>query len=157
VLAEDLRFALATKRAGGRLVLADGAAVLTCRMYANFGEAWRGLARNALPAALDSGPFLAAFVLAWAILFVLPPIVLIERVVRRLAGRRDHHEPSARLALAATVGQLALRLIVGRRHGWPLWDVALQPVSAALLPVVLLDSWRRHRSGAVIWRGRRCS
>jgi hypothetical protein len=53
-------------------------------------------------------------------------------------------------------GQLVLRLGIGQRHGWPWRDVALQPVGASLLLGVLINSWYRHRIGAVTWRGRRC-
>lgn len=76
-IAEDMRFALATKRRGGRLVLADGGAVLGCRMYRGFADAWRGCARNAFPAALENLVVFSLFALAWAVFFALPPLALL--------------------------------------------------------------------------------
>jgi len=155
LFSEDMQFAIATKRRGGQLVLADGTAVVACRMYPGFADAWGGMARNALPGALGSGAVYWPFVLAWAALFALPPATVIALAVRRLASRRPTPPPLARLALGATGGQLALRLAVGRRHRWPMRDAALQPLGAMLVFGVLIDSWRRHRTGAITWRGRR--
>ncbi len=155
LFSEDMQLAVATKRRGGRLVLADGAAVVACRMYGGFADAWGGMARNALPGALGSGAVYWPFVLAWAALFALPPATVIALAARCLAGRRSAPPPLARLALGAMGGQLALRLAVGYRHHWPMRDVALQPLGAVLMLGVFVDSWRRHRTGAITWRGRR--
>jgi chlorobactene glucosyltransferase len=155
LFSEDMQFAVATKRRGGRLVLADGAAVLSCRMYRGFADAWRGMTRNALPAALGSPVIFWAFALAWAAIFALPPATVLGLFVRQLVGQTTMPTPLARLALAATGGQLALRLAIGQRHRWPLGELALQPLSAFLTLAMLADSYRRHRTGAVTWRGRR--
>jgi chlorobactene glucosyltransferase len=155
--AEDMRFAVATKRRGGQLVLADGTTVVACRMYRSFVDAWLGMARNALPAALGSPAIYWSFVAAWAALFVLPPATVIALAARRLTGRPPASPSMLRLALGATAGQLALRLAVGRHHRWSLRDVALQPLGAMLTLGVLIDSWCRHRTSAVTWRGRRYS
>lgn len=154
LLGEDMRFALATKRRGGRLVLADGAAVLDCRLYTGFADAWRGTARNALPGALGSPTIFWPFVAAWTILFVLPPATLLALALARLVGRAEGGGSLARLALAAAGGQVALRLMLGHRHGRPAWEAALQPPGAILILGALLDSYRRYRIGAVSWRGR---
>ncbi len=155
LLAEDMPFAVATKRRGGRLVLADGRAVVACRMYRGFADAWRGMARNALPAALGSSAVYWAFVLTWAVLFALPPLAALGLTVARAAGRARGTERPARLALVATAGQLALRLGMARHHRRPVAEAALQPLSSLLILGVLLDSYRRHRAGTVTWRGRR--
>jgi len=155
LFSEDMQLAIATKRRGGQLVLADGTAVVACRMYPGLADAWGGMARNALPGALGSGAVYWPFVLAWAALFALPPATVIALAARRLANRRPAPSPLARLALGATGGQLALRLAVGHRQRWPMGDVALQPLGAVLMLGVLVDSWRRHRTGAITWRGRR--
>ncbi|HEY8598002.1 MAG TPA: glycosyltransferase family 2 protein [Thermomicrobiales bacterium] len=156
MLGEDMQFAVAAKRQGGRVVLADGCAVLDCRMYTGFAEVWRGLTRNAQPAARGSVVALALFGLAWALLFVMPPFAALALVMRQVRDRRRAEGALTRLALVATGGQLALRLAIGQRHGWPCRDVALQPLGACLLLGVLVDSWYRHRIGAVTWRSRRC-
>ncbi len=179
-IAEDMRFAVETKRRGGGLVLADGGAVLDCRMYGGFADAWRGCSRNAFPAALESVPVFGLFAAAWALLFVLPPLALASlgaaTLGRRLCrsrvdarvlppaptplppnvgGAGEGHTP-LRLALAATGGQLVVRFLVGRRYGRPTWEVVLQPVGSVLVLGVLLNSYRLHRlGGGAGWRGRR--
>jgi chlorobactene glucosyltransferase len=170
-IAEDMRFAVETKRRGGILVLADGSAVVTCRMYDGFASAWRGLARNALPAALDSPPIFLAFASIWTILFVLPPLTVLARTSRRAmargsgsgkstwfpSGLRD--QKSCRiggLAWGATTGQVVLRWLIGRRFARPAWEAGLQPLSSVLLLGVLFDSYRRHRlGGRIVWRERK--
>lgn len=154
LLGEDIQFAVATKRRGGRLVLADGGAVLTCRLYRGFADAWRGMARNAFPGALGSPRLFWPFVAAWAALFALPPLTLLGLALGRLIGFACLGGPQVRLALGATAGQIALRYLSGRRHAQPPWDAALQPISSLLTLGILLDSYRRHRTGAVTWRGR---
>ena len=158
ILGDDMRFAAETKRRGGGLVLADGGAVLDCRMYGGFADAWRGCSRNAFPAALESVPVFGLFTAAWALLFVLPPLALAGLGAAALGRglRRSRADAPLRLALAATGGQLVVRFLVGRRYGRPTWEVALQPIGSVLVLGVLLNSYRLHRlGGGVGWRGRR--
>ena len=152
----DMHFAVATKRQGGRLVLADGCTVHACHRCANVGEVWRGFTRNAYPAILGSPVALGIFAPARASLFVLPPLTALAPVMRRLRGRRHPNGPLARLSLVATGGQPMPCLAIGHRHGWSWRDVAPQPPGACLLLGVLVNAWYRHRLGAVTWGGRRC-
>lgn len=171
-ITEDLRFAVETKRRGGRVVLADGGAVLDCRMYRGFAETWRGCSRNAFSATRDFPGVIVLFAAAWALFFALPPLASIAfgiAAVRGwLAGRwweSEQLSPAAppqhrggllRLALAGTAGQLLIRFLVGQRSGRPLWEVPLQPAGSLLTLSVLLNAYRLHRLGGDFhWRGRR--
>jgi chlorobactene glucosyltransferase len=153
-IAEDMRFAVETKWRGGRIVLADGRAVLGCRMYRGFADAWAGCSRNAFSAVLSSLPIFLIFTAAWTCFFVLPPVALLwYGGTWAIRARGDNH-PVA-LAAQATLGQVALRWLVGRRERRPAWEALAQPVSSLLFLGVLLNSYRLHRRGVISWRGRR--
>ena len=153
VVAEDMRFAVATKTRGGTVVLADGRHLLDVRMYDGFAASWRGVARNAFSAALESSPLFFAFTGAWALWFALPPLVAVALVARRSG---PGGAALLRLALRATAGQLALRALMVWRNGNPAWEIPLQPLSSVLTLGVLLDSYRRYRfGGGFEWRGTR--
>ena len=152
-IAEDMHFAVETKRRGGRLVLADGQAVLGCQMYQGFADAWAGCSRNAFSAALSSPPTFLLFTAAWACFFALPPMVLLwcgAALVNRMGGS----ERLAILAAQATLGQVAIRWLVGQRDRRPAWEALTQPVSSLLFFGMLLNSYWLHRRGVITWRGR---
>ncbi len=154
VVAEDMRFAVATKVRGGVVALADGRQLLDVRMYHGFAASWRGVTRNAFSAALESSPLFFAFTSAWALWFALPPLVAVVLLVVRRPRPMD--EALLRLALRATGGQLALRALMVWRNGNPAWEILLQPFSSVLTVGVLLDSYRRYRlGGGFEWRGAR--
>ncbi|MDP9372999.1 MAG: glycosyltransferase family 2 protein [Chloroflexota bacterium] len=184
-ITEDMRFAVETKRRGGRVVLADGGAVLACRMYRDFADVWRGCSRNGFSAARAAPGAILLFAAAWAFFFALPPLALLGLAIRpprpaqRWGGVQDEGGTPAppdasrstessppqswggrggllRLALLGTLGQVAIRGAVGLRHGRPAWEALCQPLGSFLTLGVLVNAWRLHRSGGgFAWRGRR--
>ncbi|GLI03160.1 glycosyltransferase [Phytohabitans aurantiacus] len=130
---EDVALARAVKRSGGRIALADGSRVATCRMY----NSWRELEAGYTKSLWTISP---AVVLLLLILYALPPALA----------------PMAPVAgLSAYALGVAGRIITARATGarpWP--DALAHPLSVlALAWLALRSRYLRHRA-RLTWRGR---
>ena len=144
---EDIELARAIKRSGGRIALADGSTLATCRMYGSWAELVAGYTKS-LWAAFGS-PFAGlAVMLGLALLYSAPPVVAVGAA---LAGAWDW-------AIAATVAYLlgvAGRAVSGHATDGRVWPDALaHPLSVCLLAWLLWRSYRDHRRGRLTWKGR---
>lgn len=136
---DDMAFCRAAKRAGLRVDFIDGQELASCRMYASFGEAQRGFAKNLYegigghPSALIAvlGLWFGCFLLPWAAWpwFPVP----------------------ATLGIAANLLQRAL---LARRFGLPAVSVVLHPFAIAVFFAIAIRSWRWSHGDAIRWRGR---
>jgi glycosyl transferase family 2 len=135
---EDVALARAVKRSGGRIALADGSRLATCRMYDGARSLVEGYGKSLWAA---FGPPLAGTALALLLLFVyVVPVLLV------VAG----------FPLAGAVGYLlgvAGRVVTGRATGGRVWPDALaHPLSVLGFVVLLGYSYLRGRS--LRWKGR---
>ncbi|MEH1126648.1 glycosyltransferase [Micromonospora sp. CPCC 206061] len=130
---EDVALARAVKRAGGRIALADGSRVATCRMY----RSWRELDAGYTKSLWTISP---AVVLLLLILYALPPALA----------------PMAPMAgLAGYVFGVTGRVIAARATGGRVWPDALaHPISVVLFGWLALRSVYLRRRGRLAWRGR---
>jgi hypothetical protein len=136
---DDLAVARAVKRAGGRVGVADGAELATCRMY----EAWPDLRegyRKSLWAAFGPAPASAAVAALLALAYVVPPLAALRGSRAGLVGYA-----------AAVVSRVAAARHSGGR-AWP--DPLAHPASVAVLLGLLGASWRGHHRGDLTWKGR---
>lgn len=138
---EDVALCRAAKRAGLRVLFADGHALARCRMYASAAQVRQGFVKN-LYLGVGATPGRLAGVLAvlgWGLL--LPWLAL----------------PFAPLAAAPGVLALgALRLALALRFRQPLVEaVALHPLAILALFAIALESALRTHRGQLAWRGRR--
>ncbi|HEX8757767.1 MAG TPA: glycosyltransferase, partial [Steroidobacteraceae bacterium] len=151
-ICEDVELALLMKRRGYRVLLMDGNALLTTRMYTGWSTLWPGFAKNLIQ--LLGGPVrtvLAApvvVVLAWAA--VCLPLLDLAAVLHGVSG--------APLALAlATLGSAA---VVGLHVGGavhfriPWWYGLLFPLGYTAGAAMALDSVRWRITRRVHWKGR---
>lgn len=151
-ICEDVELALLMKRRGYRVLLMDGNALLTTRMYTGWSTLWPGFAKNLIQ--LLGGPVrtvLAAPVvvaLAWAA--VCLPLKDLVAVLHGVSG--------APLALAlATLGSAA---VVGLHVGGavhfriPWWYGLLFPLGYTAGAAMALDSVRWRITRRVHWKGR---
>src|SRR5258708_9261035 len=88
---DDRDLAAAVKRAGGRLELVDGRALVRTRMYHGLGEHWEGWSKNSYAGSRGGGLFyllmIAGLPLTCVVPFVLPLVGLLARRPRvTLAG-----------------------------------------------------------------------
>ncbi len=136
------------RRAGFHTDLYDGGESVSCRMYRNAGETWRGFTKNAYEG-LGSPVVLAVFTLLEAAGILLPWIWLPIAVARG----ETPLGPTV-LASFAVAAQLFQRTILARRFAQPWECVALHPVTIALLLAIQWRSWWLHLTKRRAWRGR---
>jgi hypothetical protein len=133
---EDIELARAVKRSGGRIALADGSALATCRMYGSWRELVDGYGKS-LWASFGSPAGAAAAVALLVTLYVLPPLTL------SAAG------------LAAYALAVAGRIVTARATRARWFPAALaHPVSIVVLGWLVALSWWRRRHGTLTWKGR---
>jgi hypothetical protein len=144
---EDVELARAVKRAGGRVVLADGAGLARCRMYGSWRELADGYGKS-LWAAFGSPAGAAAVVLLLLTVYGVPPVA-------GLAAAASGQWRAALIAGGAYLLGVAGRVVTARATGGRAWPDALaHPVSVALFGWLVLRSFRRRRRGALSWKGR---
>jgi glycosyltransferase involved in cell wall biosynthesis len=131
---EDIALARAIKRSGGRIALADGSRIATCRMYTSWRELVEGYSKS-LWASFGS-PVIAAFVTLGLIGLYVVPLGF---------GRW--------LGLAAYLVAVLGRIVSARATGGrALPDAFAHPVSILLFAWLLARSYRRRRT--TTWKGR---
>jgi cellulose synthase/poly-beta-1,6-N-acetylglucosamine synthase-like glycosyltransferase len=136
------------RRAGFHTDLYDGGESVSCRMYRNAGETWRGFTKNAYEG-LGSPVVLAVFTLLEAAGILLPWVWLPIAIARG----ETPLGPTV-LASFAVAAQLFQRTILARRFAQPWECVALHPVTIALLLAIQWRSWWLHLTKRRAWRGR---
>lgn len=144
---DDLALARRVKERGGRVVFADGFRMATCRMYRGLGEVWNGFSKNVF-AGLGARPALLVVAVAACFLAFLGPWVALPVAV---ALGSPLVVGAAVLGIGANTVMRAALVI---RHRHPPEGVLLHPLGAALAIAIALNSYRWHRAGAVVWRGR---
>ena len=136
---DDLAVARAVKRAGGRVGVADGAALAACRMYDGWAELSAGY-RKSLWAAFGPAPASAAVAGRLALAYVVPPLAALR---------------GSRVGLVGYAAAVASRVLAARRHAggraWP--DALAHPASVTVLLGLLGASWRGHRRGELTLEG----
>ena len=140
---DDVALLRAVKRSGGRGVVADGTDVAVCRMYDTSEQLVEGYTKS-LWSAFGSPAGAAGVVAALSWLYVVPPVAA-------LAGPTPASRRWGALGYAAGVTG---RVLVARRTGGRAVDSLAHPVSVAAFGVLVAESLRRKRSGALTWRGR---
>ena len=151
-ICEDVAFATLVKRSGYRVLLKDGSAILSTRMYTGWSTLWPGIAKNLQQMLGGTGrtlvTALVAFALAWA--SVLIPVLDIAALARG--------EPLARvalaLALAGSAAAFGLHLAGARHFRIPLGYGLIFPIGYTVGAMIALDSVRWHLTGRVRWKGR---
>ncbi len=145
---DDVGLARAVHRVGGKVRVLFMRELFSCRMYTSLRELWLGWTKNlyaGMHHKLGSVLFLASFV---AFEFILPYVFVPLGLALgnpALIGWG--------LALVAVIQLVRLRMdgLFGQDKRYGL----LQVLGASCLIGLLLDSARRSRAGAVVWKGRR--
>ena len=142
---DDMALCRAVKRAGGRVVFADGAKMASCRMYRSWDEVVRGFSKN-LYEGIGGNPLALLVVLGLHAWFFLAPYVALLLSIG---------DPALRGPAALGVGlNLALRAGMALRWGHPAWSVLLHPIGVLGLMAIALRSALWSARGAIAWRGR---
>ncbi|MEI6185842.1 MAG: glycosyltransferase [Dehalococcoidia bacterium] len=146
---DDIAIGRRVHAMGMKYKLLDGGGLVTCRMYRNFEQVWRGLTKSTF-ATFNFDPLF--MILMWAlvlIVFVSPPLVL-------GIGLAQAQMPVEVTAMAATavIISLVLWTVSHARFHFPLYLVLIYPLSAVFMLVVALASMILTMQGKARWKGR---
>jgi cellulose synthase/poly-beta-1,6-N-acetylglucosamine synthase-like glycosyltransferase len=134
---EDIALARAIKRSGGRIALADGSRLATCRMYTSWRELVEGYSKS-LWASFGSPAIAALVTLGLLGLYVVPLLLVLVGPWLGLATY-----------LVAVLGRVVSARATGGRA---LPDAFGHPVSILVFAWLLIRSYRRRRTTR--WKGR---
>lgn len=144
---EDVELARAVKRAGGRIALADGSRLATCRMYDDWPQLRDGYSKS-LWASFGHPGAAAAVVAALLLLYTAPPLVALVGLVAGVPG-------VAAVGLAGYLLGVVGRVLTARATGGRWWPDALaHPVSVVVLGWLTLRSYHLRKRRRLTWRGR---
>ncbi|MEU1400542.1 glycosyltransferase family 2 protein [Micromonospora zamorensis] len=144
---EDVELARAVKRSGGRIALADGSRLATCRMYDDWPQLRDGYSKS-LWASFGHPGAAAAVVASLLLLYTAPPLIALAGVATGAPG-----VVAAGLAgyLLGVAGRVFTARATGGR-GWP--DALAHPVSVVVLGWLTLRSYHLRKRRRLTWRGR---
>jgi chlorobactene glucosyltransferase len=151
-ICEDVALARLLKRRGHRVLLQDGGALLSTRMYTGWATLWPGIAKNLTE--MLGGPLptiamaAAAIALSWA-LILLPVIDLAG-----CAGGKSSACVAAIPAFLASAAAFGLHLAGAAHFRIPFWYGFLFPLGYSAGALIGFDSVRRRLTGKVSWKGR---
>ena len=144
LILEDVGVLRALKRAGFQGAPADGSAVASCRMYTSWPEIYDGYTKSVW-SAVQPSPVAYALVSVMALAYVAPPVFAVLGPGRAVRA----------WGVAGYASGVLGRYVVARRTGERIWpDVLAQPASVATFATLIMASLKRHRAGAITWRGR---
>jgi glycosyl transferase family 2 len=144
---EDIGLARAVKRTGGRIALADGSRLATCRMYPDWPTLTSGYTKS-LWASFGSGPAAGAVVVTLLLLYAVPPLAAL---VLLAAGVLRAALICFTAYLLGVLGRVVTAAATGGR-AWP--DALLHPASVLVFAWLVARSFQLRRRGALLWRGR---
>lgn len=145
---DGIKLPRCVRASGGRTDLFDGSALVSCRMYRDFGSCWRGFAKNAYEG-LGSFPVLCLFTTLHLVGHVLPWAWLAWALA---SGRWERTELS--LALVAIGSALSERVLLAWRFRQSWLSVALHPFAVLLMTAIQWHSLVLALQGRRAWRGR---
>lgn len=151
-VAEDRALAAACKRAGANVRLEYGRTLVSARVYTSFAELWAGYTKTMYWASGHNFPRTLLVALALALYALVPPVALLNALVRPRHPARREALLNAPLQL---LPMLTLRAVVCRQVGIPAVYAGTYPLAVAVGDAMLLYSVYRVVSGkGVAWKGR---
>jgi len=144
---DDMAMGRACKRAGLRVVFADGHELARCRMYRSASEVWAGFRKNMYEGLGERPSALMGAIALHLCAFVAPSIAVLACAV---TGNREVVWGAA-LGVSANLLQRSWLCV---RHRLPIEGIVLQPLGVLALVALAIESWRRSTRGGNTWRGR---
>ncbi len=147
-LIDDCTLAARIKEQGGRLWLGLADETVSLRVYRGWGEPWAMIARSAYDQLGHSPLALLGTVLAMALVFVAPPVLV-------AAGLVSGGGSATIIAAIAWEMMAATYLPMVRFYRLPAaWALALPAVSLVYLGATVHSAWNYHRGRGGRWKGR---
>lgn len=149
---DDIRLAMAVKRAGFRCRIAAADDHLRIRMYRGFREVWNGFTKNV--AFVFAGGFGIVFLLG-TVLMLFASLAPVAALAARALGAPVPPVDVA-LAAASLFLTILLRALLARRLRYPPWAAWTHPLMSTVWGGLIVRSlyWRFVRR-ELRWRGRR--
>jgi hypothetical protein len=144
---EDVALARAVKHAGGRIAIADGSPIASCRMYTSWSELVAGYSKS-LWAAFGPPPATAAVMIVLLVLYAVPPLLVVGAVA---LGAWSWAVAGALGYLLGVAGRVASGSATAARV-WP--DALGHPVSIALFAWLIARSHILRRRHVLRWKDR---
>jgi hypothetical protein len=140
---DDVALVRAFKRSGFRGTVVDGTDLASCRMYTDWSSLRDGYTKNLWA---GTGSPVGAVGLSSLLLlaYVVPPLGMVG-----VFGRE-----ARRFGVLGYVSGVLGRVISARRTGGRVVDSVTHPVSIVALVHLIGRSWRAHRTGNIVWKGR---
>lgn len=151
-ISEDVELARLFKRQGYHVIMMDGSALLSTRMYTGWRTLWPGIAKNLSD--MLGGP--ARTILKAALALVLAWAVLVIPVIDITACANNSHDACVAVApaLLGSAAAVALHVFGAAHFGIPTWYGLLFPVGYGAGAVLALDSVWSKWLGRRRWKGR---
>jgi chlorobactene glucosyltransferase len=150
-IVEDVELAREIRRAGRRLVIANGIRLASCRMYTSWREIVEGFSKNAFAGIGGSIPALLTVAVVAVALFVAPPIALGTTL-----AIRGLDAPWLGWLAAETALAVAARLLLAIAFRQSIASVLFNPLAvAAAIAIAGRSFWLTRYGAGVAWRGRR--
>mgnify|MGYP001271705236 CR=1 FL=1 len=142
---EDVTLARMVKSAHMRLRMADGADLVTCRMYRNWGEVKNGYAKNILAGYGSPFALMLGIVFHWLI-FIVPTFWLIIAI---FTGEAIF------IPALLTILGILLRALSASFTRQRVLDAVFMPISAILMTIIAIQALYWHYTqGGPTWKGR---
>ena len=146
---DDIAIGRRVHAMGLKYKLLDGDRLVSCRMYRNFDQVWKGLTKSTF-ATFNFDPYFLVFMYMLVLIFyVSPPVVL-------GIGLADPQVPLEITAMAgiAVILNVVLWTISNVRFHFPLYVVLIYPFSAVFMTVVAIASMVLTMQGKARWKDR---
>ncbi|MGA2367968.1 MAG: glycosyltransferase [Dehalococcoidia bacterium] len=146
---DDLAIGRRVHSMGLRYRLLDGNSHVSCRMYHNSSEVWKGLTKSNF-ATFNFDPFLLIFMYLLVLAVFIGPLVILGI---SLAQPQPHVDLAA-AALMAIFLTLVLWWVNQQRFHFPQYLIVIYPFSAIAMTVIAIASMILTMQGKAQWKGR---
>jgi chlorobactene glucosyltransferase len=146
---DDIAIGRRVHAMGLKYKLLDGGGLVSCRMYRNFDQVWKGLTKSTF-ATFNFDPFFLVFMWTLIIIVFVSPLIVLG------IGLAQPQVPLAITAMAAAAIFLNLVLwtVSHARFHFPIYLVLIYPLSTVFMTVVALASMILTMQGKALWKGR---
>lgn len=148
-IVDDIAIGRRIHAMGLRYRLLDGNGQVTCRMYKDFEQVWKGLTKSTF-ATFNFDPFfLVLMYIIVLLVFVCPFIILGIALAQPVIPWEI-----AAMSIWAVLLTLLLWAISNHRFKFPLYLILIYPLSAIFMTVIAIASMVLTMQGKALWKGR---
>jgi chlorobactene glucosyltransferase len=151
-ICEDVELARLLKRRGLRVLLQDGSAFLSTRMYTGWRTLWPGIAKNLTH--VFGGPVRTVALVVVAVAMAWSTVLVPAADVLSCSNGAESACFALVPALLGSAAIFALHIAGAAHFQIPAWYGLLFPVSYTAAAIIALDSVRWRLTGRVRWKGR---